>query len=782
MRQATANRYVARVIAAFLTSTAAVAAHAQQTTDAPAAPPPSGPTTIVPKDAVPPNAPAGTTNNQTAGVADIIITAQRREERLQRVPIAVQIVSPKQIETAGIESTLDLPRVAPGVTTAPTAANSFFIPYIRGVGSNSPATGNDSSIATYIDGVYQSDKAANVFDFSDIERLEVLKGPQGTLFGRNATGGAVNIITRQPSFAWQGWGELSYARFNRFVGKAYVGGPLASTLAFNASYEHIGGGDFARNTGPIAPGKFGGTHSDAISAKLLFQPNDRFSMTVGASYINRRTTDLNSNLNPVPGTTPVGALLGGIWDPRLYHYAGAPNLFAVRAFRATARLRYSFDNFDLVSITGYVHTSDTNRLDFDGTSANVLYFNEKQGTKDFSQELQLLSTGTAPLQWVLGLYYSHNTARIDPLNLLQGAPYNATLNSFPNGTVIPGGSITSIEARGPTRSLAAYGQATYAITPTTKFTAGLRYTIERRGYDFAVSGVGQIAPGFFSPVVIPLVSDEGNLRKTFKKPSWRLAIDHQFTPDILGYVSYNRGFKSGTYNLNDFTPGQIPVRPEQLDAYEAGVKSRFANRTVQLNLASFFYNYKNIQLDTIVASGSGASTTVLQNAASEHIYGLDADFIYQPYRDLSLTASGSLLHAKYQSFPHAVAFIPDAFGNGAQSEIDASGMRGLYAPKWSFTLGANYTAHISSSALDFNASYFRTAAFKVGIGPEDRVNEYDSLGASITYRAPGDRYYVRVFGNNLTNQKDLGTSLSAVKASRQEIVPRTYGIALGTHF
>lgn len=757
------RRIFARTTLVLMTGVAPIAAHAQQAT-------------------TPPPAPANAQAAEAGGIPDIIVTAQRREENQQKVPIAITTVAPAQIDTAGVTSSLDLPRLTPGVTTAPTTANSFFVPYIRGVGSNSPATGNDSSIAVYIDGVYQSDKAANVFDFNSIERLEVLKGPQGTLFGRNATGGAINIVTRQPQFDWSGSGEVSYARFNRFVGKGYITGPLSSTLAFNASYEHIGGGDYVLNTGPIAPGKFGGTHSDAVDAKLLFKPTDRFSLTVGVMYVDRQTTDLNSNLNPVPGTTPVGALLGGVWDPGIYRYAGSPVLFGTKAFRATGKARYSFDGVDLVSITGYVHTSDVNKLDYDGTSANVLYFDEKQGTADFSQELQLLSTGTSRFQWVLGGYYSHNTARVDPLNLVQGAPYNSTLSSFPNDTAIPGGSITSIEARGPTRSLAAYGQATYALTDTTKLTGGLRYTSERRGYDFTVSGVGQIAAGFFSPTLIPLASDVGDLRKTFNRLTWRIALDQQFAPDILGYVSYNRGFKSGTYNLNDFTPGQAPVRPEQLDAYEIGLKSRLFDRKVQLNLAAFFYNYKDIQLDTIVASGAGASTTVLQNAASEHIYGLDADLIVEPVRDFQIRASASLLDAHYQSFPNATAFVPDANGNGTQTQLDASGQRGLYAPPWSFTLGADYTAHLGDSALQFSASYFRTASFKVGIGPEDRVFEYDSLGASVTFHLPKDRFYVRVFGNNLTNRQDIGMSLSATKASRQEIVPVTYGVAIGTHF
>lgn len=727
-----------------------------------------------------------------SGIPDIVITAQRREERLQDVPIAVATIQPGQIETAGLQNSLDLPRLAPGVTTSPTAANSFFIPYIRGVGSNSPATANDSSIAVYIDGVYQSDKSANIFEFNSIERLEVLKGPQGTLFGRNATGGAINIITRQPEFSFSGSAEASYERFDRWVAKAYATGPLSDTLAVNFSYQHSEGGDFARNTGTIAPGKFGGQNSDSVDGKLLWRPSEVFELTLGAMYVDRVTTNLNSNLNPVPGTMPIGTFLGGTFDPDTYEYHGSPNWFGVEAFRATARARYSLPGVDIVSITGYVETEVLSKLDFDGTSANVLYFDEIQGVKDFSQEVQLLSTDDGPLQWVAGAYYFDGTAKIRPLNLVQGAAYDAT---FDEAAATPGGNITSITAKGPTQALAAYGQATYALTKTTKLTAGLRYTSERRGYSYAVSGIGQIVPpavpndpedptddGFYSSALIPL--DAGTLpKRTFNKLTWRVAVDQDLAPDVMGYVSWNRGFKSGTYNLNDFSSTQVAVEPEKLDAYEIGIKSRLFDRALQLNAAAFYYDYSNIQLDIIVASGSGASTTRLQNAASERIYGLDLDAIVQASRNLQLRGSLNLLHAEYRSFPDAVAFEPNPVtGNGDQVVVDASGTRGLFAPRWSFTVGADYTAEIGDSKLIFSGSYFRTASYKVGVGSADRVREHDSLGASLTFEPARTPIYARVFGANLTNRKIIGTNLGALKQARQEIVPLTYGIALGVRF
>jgi len=721
---------------------------------------------------------------EQVGISELIVTAQRREERLQDVPIAVTAVTPAALATAGVSSSLDLPRVAPGLTTAPTVANAIFVPYLRGVGANSPATGNDSSISVYIDGVYQSDKLANIFDFADIERIEVLKGPQGTLFGRNATGGAINIVTLQPKETLSGSAEVSYQRFNRFTAKGYLTGPISDTLSASIGYQHIGGGDYLTNTGKDTPGKFGGTKSDSVDGKLRFA-SDRFEVTASLMYVKRSTDDLGSNLYPVPGTRPVGVLAGGRAEFDLYKYSGSPNLVATRTYRATLNARYSFGGVDLVSLTGYVNSRDHNKLDFDGTDLDLQYFDEIQGTKDFSQEFQLLSTGEGPLQWVVGGYYSRNRAFIEPLDVSSGVPYNTA--DAANGTIgssanfPPGGSVTSIVARGPTRSLAAYGQATYAFSDSTKLTAGLRYTSEHREFTFAVRAVGQLAPGFFLPTLTTLLTDDGERSKTFNKLTWRLALDHQLAPDVMTYVSWNRGFKSGTFNLNDFTPNQAVVNPEQLDAYEVGLKSQFFDHRLQFNAAAFYYDYKNIQVDII--TGNPQSPTTLQNAASERLYGLDLDVIAQPTSNLQLRANVALLNAKYKDYQNANAFIQDANGNGVAIKVDASGDRGLFAPKWTFSLGADYTAYLGDGGkLLFSTSYYRTATFKTGIGPFDVVKEYDSLGASVTFTPESDHFYVRVYGNNLTNQKVISNQLLQLKYTRNEIQPITYGLAIGARF
>jgi len=735
---------------------------------------------------------------ESDGIADIVVTAQRRFESLQKVPIAVTPVTPATLTTAGVASSLDLPRVAPGLTVAPTVASAILVPYLRGVGSNSPATGNDSSIALYIDGVYQSDKLANIIDFPGVERLEVLKGPQGTLFGRNATGGAINIVTKRPKGTLSGDAEVSFQRYNRLTAKGYITGPIADNLNASIGVSHIGGGDYLLNTGTDTPGKFGGTRSDAVDFKLNYV-GGRLDVLASIMYVDRSTDDLGSNLYAVPGTIPVGVQAGGRAEFDLYKYSGSPNLLRTKTYRATMNAKYSADAFDIVSITAYVHSRDHNKLDFDGTSANLQYFDEIQGTKDFSQELQLLSTGGGPLQWVLGAYYSKNNAYISPLNVSSGVPYNTTdadHHSYGDPASYPaGGSVTSIEARGPTRSMAAYAQATYSLTDTTRLTAGFRYTSERRAYSYAVSAVGTLAPGFVLPTLTTLFTSNGELSATFKKPSWRLAIDQQLAPDVMAYASWNRGFKSGSYNMNGFPPTgfQDPVNPEKLDAYEIGLKSKFFDRKVQLNAAAFYYDYSNIQVDII--TGNPLSPTELQNAASETLYGMDMDLIFEPVSDLRFYANASLLHAKYGDYQNANAFEPvildangnivgpDPNGNGSPIKIDASGSRGLFAPKWSFTLGGDYTAHLGDgSKIQFSGSYYRTAGFKTGNGSLDRVREYDSLGASVTYTFPSDNFYVRAYGINLTDRKIISNQLLQLKYSRNVIQPITYGIAVGARF
>jgi iron complex outermembrane receptor protein len=314
----------------------------------------------------------------------------------------------------------DLESIVPGLVSAPGAvAGAFFTPYIRGVGSNSTSWGNDPSVATFIDGVYQSDKAANLFDFNDVDHIEVLKGPQGTLFGRNATGGAINIVSRKPSFTPKVEAEASYSEYDSTDEKLYLTGPITSTLAASVAVNQRDGGNFIRIID--GPGHTGGTDATSISTRLLWQANSQFVSELSFLYSKSRTTDLNGQFNPVAPN--LGADLGGRDAPAPYTTTAeeaAADYLTSEAYRVTLNMRYSLPTVDLVSISGSASDKTFQSVDYDASTADLFGFRSPASTRDFSQELQVVSTSPGKLQYVLGAFFLSNIPAVDGLQELIG--------------------------------------------------------------------------------------------------------------------------------------------------------------------------------------------------------------------------------------------------------------------------------------------------------------------------------------------------------------------------
>jgi len=717
-------------------------------------------------------------------IADIVVTAQRREESLSKVPIAVTAITTTQLQTSGVGSTIDLPRVTPGLTTgASTQANAYFTPVLRGVGALTPSLGNDNSVALYVDGIYQSDKTASNIDLAAISQSEVLKGPQGTLYGRNATGGAINVTTRGPTDRTEVEGEASYGNFDKWSGRLFLGTPLTDTLGISIAYLHREGGDYMTCIDPACGtvgSKFGGTNVDAVQGKIVWRPGD-FEAIASIIYYDRRYTDLNP-LSPVAGTVPIGVQLGGTAGFEKYTYAGQHSFGGVRYFQPSLRLRYSLPDIDLVSLTGLVKATTDQALDYDGTSLDVFMFRNHVKVNDFSQEFQLLTTDGGPLQVTSGVYYYRGHPKNPFLYILQGVPLSVISDPTLSGAgAIPGGSATKIINDGIVHAKAIYAQATYEVAETLKITAGLRYSDEDRTYNYSVGGAGGEGTGL--PPTLVTFFTVNRPKVTFKKLTWRFSIDKELSPDVLVYASYNRGFKSGVYNFSDFTapgtPGGFPpaVKPEVLDAYEVGLKGKFLDRTLQVNIAGFYYDYRDLQVSRITATAAAAQQ--LENAGSEKIYGIDGDILFRVTPDLTLRANAAWLHARFGSYDNAGGFLVDANGVPYAANIDATYTRGLGAPRFSYDIGGDYTVHLGDSKLVLTGDYFHTSSFKTVVGDGNIVNSYGRLNAALTWYAPDERYYLRLFGQNLTDVNQIGVGTSPFRLGRAEIEPRTYGVAVG---
>ena len=701
--------------------------------------------------------PAGELQSE-GGIQEIIVTAERRSARLQSVPISITAVTGAALEAAGIQDVTDLEQVTAGlVQPEGISGGPVLQPFIRGIGSTSTLPGIDASVALYIDGVFSGAKTLNLVDLANVERVEVLKGPQGTLYGRNAPGGAINIITQRPSDQFKGSASFSYGRFDETVEKFYVTGPLASGLAASLSVVGRQGGDFAEN---LTTGRgLGGLNTLTVNGQLAWDPTDRLAIDLTGTFA-RRFSDFQNNVGvQVGGIPPIAVqVLGGQFssDPDV-RYLNIDTVLKSRAYQGSVRVRYSLDNVDLVSITSYQRGTFRSVLDSDASTASFQSLDYVQPNRTFTQELQAVSTGDSAFQWILGAYYIRQKESYDPFTILLSRAISPTdLSYF---------SFQKADAK------SVFGQATYEIAPETKVTAGLRYSTEKKSFDGLL-----VSPTFGGLVLSGPVS----LDKTFNKLTWRFSVDHKLSTDVLAYASYNRGFKSGAFNPLSIDPALKPVSPEVLDAFEVGLKSQFLDRKVQLNAAAYYYDYKDIQVQR-VNTGASASQAVLENAASATLYGLEAELVVVPIRSLQFNAGFNLEHSEYDSYPNASGLVPGN-GTGTQVIIDYTGEQVLVAPKFSFNLSGSYELDVGPGKVLFAANYSRSSKFFTSPGTTNFQRAHGILNGSIAFTDIDDRYTIEVYGRNLTDEQKIGQYAGTTLNSFVLRTPLTYGVTVSTRF
>jgi outer membrane receptor protein involved in Fe transport len=451
-----------------------------------------------------------TAATQATGSNDIIVTAQRRAERLQDVPIAITAIGSEALDSARVESLFDIGLVAPGVKIQ--QYNGAILPMVRGVSSKIAGAGVDLPIATYIDGVYIGSPYGANFSFNNVERIEVLKGPQGTLFGRNATGGLIQIVTRDPEHTPGGTMDFTVARFGTLRGQAYVTGgvtdDLAMDLAVIASTQKDGWGVNIANGKDVNKLE----HDVALRSKLLFTPTSELEVRISGDYAEQRNSRFAAQ-RPEYGVVPPAPFgppfLGDDFDiasdyqPSFVSHGGGGSI----------RIDYDLGSVALASISAYRASSYELRFDSDYTAYPGRYASTDQTDRQFSQEVQLLSNSNSWLSWTLGGYYYWSDGKYDPVGTVT---YGAPLT--PGGPRSTTGRFTFADQS--VESLSAYGQATGEIAPGLSVTLGLRYTDESRSLVASVTSVS--ATG-----VTTIATPEFERSVGFRKLTWRAAIDYE---------------------------------------------------------------------------------------------------------------------------------------------------------------------------------------------------------------------------------------------------------------
>lgn len=681
------------------------------------------------------------------GLDDIVVTATRTSQSVQKVPVAVTAISGEAIDRLQITSAKDLTQVAPNVTiVSVTGGSAGITPFIRGGGVTDGANiTSEPEVGIYIDDVYQPRSAASFLEALDIERIEVLRGPQGTLYGRNSSAGALKIVTRAPGETFAGRVELGYGTWNETYGKMSASGPITADGSLRAGFSGIfrtrdGGRQFnATLNRDVGAEDYQGFQGDlyytggSITARLKgFYSNltgdGLYPVALDPSYVG---TDYLA-VQPTSGS---------------YRTVLSPYESSTAARQWGTSLNVNVDlakSWKLTSITSYSNLEDRWGLDFSGgvpfTALGIntpgyapLFERTSVGTQDaFSQELQLHGNmADGLLSLIAGLYYFREEGE---------QAIDSTI------FFTPGTGRYAVD----TESYAAFGQIGVHFTPELTLSLGGRYTEDHKSLDAAING---------TPVVR---SDK------FKDFLPKASLDYQVTPGLLLYASYSEGFKAGGYNgLADTAVAlNSPFQPQKVKAYEIGFKSDFLDRRARVNVSAFINDYSSIQQQYVTPSG----TFLTENYAATH-KGVEAELSFRPISALTLWANGVYNDGTYQgggSAGNSASFAGNQMTNVFKYQVTLGADLSVAAGPGKFVLGANYNAKSDYYATPDN--------LYIGHIPETNI-----VNAYVGYDL--DNWTLRLSGKNLTDDRYWTTGFGfSVVQPRFMGDPRTLKASIGYRF
>lgn len=682
-----------------------------------------------------------------SGVADIVVTAQRRSESSQKVPIAIAAFSGDTLVKSNVLDTTALNGKAPSLSI--TLRGPQNVMFIRGIGANGIGPNAEQSVATYIDGVYIYSTTGNMFPLNNVERIEILKGPQGTLFGRNATGGVINIITKDPTVEPALEAHIGYANYNTKTADLYATTGLSSNLAVDVAmtYRDQGKG-WGRNLTRDEPTYLQDDFS--IRSKLLWNASDSTQVRAGLTYTKQKSSGFNQQLpRGVAGIDGVPRDL----DP--YDTVGADaDSWRARTYTASLQIDHDFGGAKLVSISAYRNVEGVYYTDQDSTPTPLVRAWVRWPSENYTQELRLSGdSGDGRFEWMVGGFYLYvPKAAVAPLHL--------------EGLVVAPLPDLAIYTSQRTRSTSAFGQVSYRVTDTTKLTAGFRYTWEKIRVPKAYTTSNDVFVGDIA----------GFVPAREKVPTWRLSIDQEIGSNSLLYASYNRGFKSGGFNIGG--AGASPsFGPERLDAFEIGMKNDLFNRMIRLNLGAYLYKFKDIQVQLTVPGGEN-----IANAAAATMKGIEAELQVVPTRNLNLGVSFAIADGQYDSYPQAQGF-PASPTQGPGFSFDAKGQRTIYTPKYSGNVSIDYTKETSIGEMSFAALLTFTASSFVQPTNRLKLTANRVMNMSIGWTSLDERFNARLWASNLFDERYFSSRLESGLGDIQIFAPpRTYGLTLGVKY
>lgn len=680
----------------------------------------------------------------SGGLTEIVVTAEKRESTVQKSAVAMTVFDTAALKRNNVQALQDVTKLAPGVSLGANSAN--VIVTVRGVSSRDTNEIGDPAVSISTDGFYIQRPTGLSNSVYDLERVEVLRGPQGTLYGRNATGGAINFITAKPKDSFAANASVGIGNYGLITTEGMLNVPVSDTLAVRAAFQTTQRDGYRTNEGPARAGD----DADASSARVhvLYKPTDRLSILLSGQY-----TKLKGVGPTLSGFAIVGATNNN-YVPDLSQKGtphGAPNQFLdTRTTSVQLGVNYDLDFATLIYSGGYRNMKYEQRRDLDGVLTSANYFNPTENPKDWSHELRLVSQGDGPFKWQFGGFYFQEKNSL--LTYYQTfATSAAGVNRF----------VFSYDVLA--RSQALFGQASYEIVPNVTAEFGMRYSKdhkEREGF--------QNLGGSDIPQNGEVSSD---------KFTYHAGVNWQATPQNLLYAKYDTGYKAGGFT-DVFGQGVFNYDPETITSYEVGSKNRFLDNRVQVNLSAFLYDYKDQQTTVVNTASTGAGTSYVVNAGASRIYGGELELVAQLMTDSQFDGSVAYLHSKFTDL--CLARAADR-----SCTRDLSGNVPVQAPRWQVSAGYQHTFYLLGGTLvpRFQTHFESNSYLGIENFRRQEQKPYWRSDAMLTYTSEDKKWELQGFIRNIGNTVVITSATASFGAYNYGLdAPRTFGARLTVNF
>jgi len=721
---------------------------------------------------------AAASTPEDAGVLEmIVVTANKRVENLQEVPLAVSVINEDALQSAGVQQFADLGKVAPSLTIRPAEHPVNSNISLRGVGTFAFGIGVESSVAVLVDEVPLAFSARAFTDLPDVERIEVLRGPQSTLYGKSASAGLINIITRQPTDTVQAHVNAMGTTDSEYGANFSVSGPINSDLGYlvSAAYSNWDGNVTNRFTGDDINGR----EAFNTRGKLKWEPSSDVALTLSGNYLDGSTTvgrpfiriDPTALLRGTAGQTQPVVFPGVTIGP---DNTDVSNNFNSRTdysgYGGSLRGEFGIGEMTLVSITSYDKFRLDDYLDQDESSSTAAIGSNNQigrfNSKLITQEVRLLSPSTDPFRYTLGAYYG---------DVEFDRPFN-------RGPVF---SLASWFATAESKSLAGFAQIDWEVLDKLTLTAGGRVQKEKVEYTF----LDRLANNaFFS-------GDAEDTATTYK-----FSPQYQITPDVMLFATYATGYKGQTYDLttgfNANRAAAGPIKPEESKDKEVGARMQFFDTALTLNLTYFDTDYENLQAQTIETLADGTNNFRLTNVGGLSTKGFEVESFVRFSDDFTVNAAVTFLDAEYSSFPAAQCYPLQTAAQGCSgtpARQNLTGERAVQAPKQKYSIGADYSHAIGSRLVGFvQANYqYQSSVYYVAEDPQTFQPGYGIANLGLGVRDDSGKWQVVAFVNNVFDEQYFPSLVNSAgnfgnRLATQALIPRDFerygGVRLSVDF